>query len=252
MVRSHEEFEALLGAYALDAVEPDEAAELSVHLETCPRCAAELAAHREMAALFAYGGQEAPQGIWDEIATRIHGDPPELRIDQMRSRMAGPGTRRGAGRASRRAVPWRWVAPIAAAAAVAIAVLGVQVAGQGHSPSSVATMADVQHALSANGSRKVVMRAPGGKGATLDAVITPSGTGYIYGERGMSALPDNRTYQLWGMVGRQLISYGLLGDNPKVVKFEAGSGVQALAVTDEVAAGVVVSHQTPTVVGDVS
>jgi hypothetical protein len=111
-------------------------------------------------------------------------------------------------------------------------------------------MADVHQALSAAGSRKVVLRGSGGK-ATVDAVITASGAGYVYGEHGMPALASDRTYQLWGVVGHEAISYGLLGHDPEVVRFDAGSGVQTLAVTDEVAAGVVVSHHTPLVSGTV-
>ena len=38
----HEWYQDLLGAYALDAVLPDEAAEMAQHLETCPTCPAEL------------------------------------------------------------------------------------------------------------------------------------------------------------------------------------------------------------------
>jgi anti-sigma factor RsiW len=37
---SHAEASDLLGAYALDAVDGDEFAELEEHLETCPRCRA--------------------------------------------------------------------------------------------------------------------------------------------------------------------------------------------------------------------
>jgi hypothetical protein len=250
-MRSHEELEELLGAYALDAVDPEEAAELSAHLETCPRCTAELAAHREVTALFAYTGQEAPEGLWDEIAHRIHGGTPELRIDELRPRMATPtpaSARRRSG--VRRSLPWKFAAPIAAAAAIAIAVLGVAVAHDGHGTQAAATMADVRQAVDSAGSRKVVLKAPAG-GATLDAVITSSGEGYVYGEHDMPSLDSDRTYQLWGVVGHEAISYGLLGDHPSVVRFEAGSGVRALAVTDEVASGVVVSHQKALVAGAV-
>ena len=44
------EIEELLGAYALDAVNAEEATAVEVHLTTCPRCRAELDAYREMAA----------------------------------------------------------------------------------------------------------------------------------------------------------------------------------------------------------
>lgn len=56
----HLELESLLGAYVLDAVSPDEAAEIEQHLDNCPRCKAEVAAHREVVSLLAGGGGEAP------------------------------------------------------------------------------------------------------------------------------------------------------------------------------------------------
>ena len=44
---SHDEASDLLGAYALDAVDGNEFTELEEHLETCPRCRAELDSLRE-------------------------------------------------------------------------------------------------------------------------------------------------------------------------------------------------------------
>ena len=61
---THEEVAELLGAYALDAVGPDEVVMIETHLEVCPRCRAEVAAHREVAAVLAYGGATAPDGLW--------------------------------------------------------------------------------------------------------------------------------------------------------------------------------------------
>src|SRR5580692_982792 len=71
MMMEHDEIESLLGAYALDAVDPDEALEIEAHLSTCPRCRAELAAHREVAALLGNSGSEAPHGLWDRIASQL-------------------------------------------------------------------------------------------------------------------------------------------------------------------------------------
>ena len=46
---SHEEASELLGAYALHAVDGDEVTEVEEHLDTCPRCRAELDGLREVA-----------------------------------------------------------------------------------------------------------------------------------------------------------------------------------------------------------
>jgi hypothetical protein len=47
------------------------------------------------------------------------------------------------------------------------------------------------------------------------------------------------------------VSLGVLGNDPKVVPFHAGSGVTTLAVTEEVAGGVVASQHQPIVAGGV-
>ena len=47
---THDEASDLLGAYALDAVDGDEFTELEAHLDTCPRCRAELDTLHEVAA----------------------------------------------------------------------------------------------------------------------------------------------------------------------------------------------------------
>lgn len=76
----HEELQELLGAYALDAVDPDEAAALERHLPTCPRCRNELADHREVAALLGYAGADAPTGVWDRIIASLEEPPPALNL----------------------------------------------------------------------------------------------------------------------------------------------------------------------------
>lgn len=270
---THTEIEELLGAYSLDAVEPDEAAEIEAHLIVCPRCRAELNEHREVVGLFAYSGQTAPPGLWDRITAGMQEPPPELRLDRMRGSMvtAATGRRdmppapvrsiedgraapRRSGRGARRSVPTRAFLALASAAAVIVAVLGVALATRpgNAQPSAVPTMANVRAALEQKGSRKVVMVSPAGGGGSLDAVVTPSGVSYLY-DGDLTPLAADRTYQIWGVVGREHISYGLLGTDPTaVVRFDAGPGVEALAVTDEVASGVVVTHQTPVVDGNVS
>ena len=76
---SHDEIAELLGAYALDAVEPDEAEVIDAHLAECPRCAAELAEHWEVTGLIANAGVDASVELWDHIAARHrrHGGEPQ-------------------------------------------------------------------------------------------------------------------------------------------------------------------------------
>jgi anti-sigma factor RsiW len=262
------DIEELLGAYALDAVEPDEAEEIEAHLVTCPRCRAELAEHREVVGLFAYSGQSAPPGLWDRITAGMQETPPELRLDRIRASMVTPdegrdgplapvvsmGSRRAAGTTARRSIRARAFVALASAAAVIVAVLGVALVHTQHRAdqhSAVPTLADVHAALAQKGSRKVVLTSSSG-GARLDAVVTPSGVSYLY-DPDLTPLGSDHTYQIWGFVGKEQISYGLLGTDPSsVVRFDAGAGVRALAVTEEVATGVVVSHNAPVVSGAVT
>ena len=97
----HHQIEALLGAYVLDAVEPDEAARVERHLEGCPRCRAEVDAGREVAGRLgtsarAAGAEPLPPGLWDRIAGGI-----------ATSARRPPGPMPGLGAAPRRRPRWR-------------------------------------------------------------------------------------------------------------------------------------------------
>lgn len=249
-VMRHEEASDLLGAYALDAVDPEEAAAVEAHLETCPRCRAELRNHREVVGVLAYAGQEAPEGLWDRVVARMN-DP------------GGDAPRPFPPFPARRPARWPQVTILVAAAAiVVVALLGVEVVHlrtrTDHLSGQVAamlgtapTMTAVDQALATPGARTVKLVSPTGAPAGLDAVILPSGAGYLY-DSSLTPLAPARTYQLWGVVGDQVISYGVLGATPaRVISFRASSGVQALAVTAEVAGGVVASTQKPVVAGTV-
>lgn len=259
-VTSHDAVADLLGAHALDAVDPDEAAHIEAHLATCPRCDDELRSYRDVTAMFAFSGQEAPERVWDRITASI-AEAPELRIDRVAPamRLVGPSGRAPGRTAARRGRWRRPVAAISAAAAVVVAVLAVQVVrlqdrvdhlsvGVHQIDSSNPTMADVRRALAEPGSRQITMRGLGSTSTSLDAVITPSGKGYVY-DANLDPLGPDRVYQLWGVVGSQAISYGLLGTDPRIVSFTAGPGVSTLAVTDEVADGVVKTTQPFVAVG---
>ena len=66
---SHDEASELLGAYALDAVDGEELTALEVHLETCPRCRAELDSLHEVAGAIGTSVEPLPDGLWSSIAS---------------------------------------------------------------------------------------------------------------------------------------------------------------------------------------
>lgn len=78
---THEEIEEMLGAYALDAVSPEERDEIERHLRECPRCQQEVTAHLQVAGVLGSLGGSAPAGLWDRIAGELaigSGGPVEI------------------------------------------------------------------------------------------------------------------------------------------------------------------------------
>ena len=249
---SHAEIEELLGAYALDAVEGAEAEQVASHLVDCARCRAEVAEHREVAALLAQGGAPAPTELWDRIAASIEGNEPSERD---RVLVAPPLF--SSPRGERRSRSWRARAtlPVAAVAAAVIAVLGVQVVGQGD---KIDRQGDQLAAMSReDGLTRAFQSAIADPDAELVALQSADGehearavmsgtTGYLHAGS-LPPLPDGRTYQLWGDLGDRRVSLGVLGNRPNVATFAVSGGIRALAITEEEGAGVVVSEQPPVV-----
>ncbi len=241
---THGEIQELLGVYALDAVEADEAEQVGRHLLECPRCAAEVASHREVAASMAHVGALAPEGVWERIADGLEEPPPELDMDRVRS-MA---PRR------RRMVPLRGVAAMAAVAAAVVALLGVQLVRQDDRIDRLASITEerslqgaVTAALFDSRSRTADLRSDDGR-LFAKAVVLPDGTGYLVPEE-LPQLAADRTYQLWGIVGTTPVSLGVLGPAPGLVAFKAVADVSALAVTDERAGGVATPNLPPRFAG---
>lgn len=237
---THDEVAELLGAYALHAVDADERAIVEAHLEDCPRCRGELREHEAVASLLGNSGGDAPDGLWDRIADALEEQPPPMRVIPL----------------ARRRSPRVLLA--AAAAAAAIATLGVVVVRQDD------RIDDLQEAVADEGvlraanaalthprAVEAALRSPDGSLTAL-AVVLPDGTGYLMSQD----LPDltaDRTYQLWGRTDGGLISLGLLGDRPDdVIAFHASREVDAFAITEEDAPGVIQSKNLPVVVGELT
>ena len=102
---------------------------------------------------------------------------------------------------------------------------------------AVAAAADV-------GSTSIEMADPATTTLAASAVLTADGTGYIIAD-GLPVLPEDRTYQLWVIVDDQVISAGLLGNDPDVVQFRAEGNIVGMAISEEIAGGVVVSENDP-------
>jgi anti-sigma factor RsiW len=241
---SHEDVADLLGAYALDALEPAELQAVDRHVQGCPACLAEVAQHREVAGLLTPGWGAPPPGVWDKIAAALEESPPALDLAPVLAMKPG-GSGREVGRPSRRTVGAGIAAMVAVAAAAVFGVLGLRAIDD--APYGKQLGRSVEAALADPGARRVNMVSTDGA-RRAEAVVLPDGTGYVV-ESNLPALPDNRTYQLWAVVGSAKISVGVLGSEPKVVPFKMDGAVSALAITEESAGGVVSSRADPLVVG---
>jgi anti-sigma-K factor RskA len=221
----------LLGAYALDAVEPDEARTVEGHLAMCPKCRAEVATLRETASLLAYAGTDAPEGVWARIGAEIgagsdaHAVPSTIEMSA-RPQIARSNRSRGA------------FAAVAAIAATAIAVLGFAVSHLNNQVDALqrASRASGLTPLVASalaGPHRIVTLTSIGSSGSASVAVTGGGTAFWLGST-LPTLPGNRTYQIWGATNGRIVSLGLLGPTPgKVATFRVQSGTSKLMVTDE-------------------
>lgn len=257
-MNEHDEIAELLGAYALDAVEPEEAAAVEAHLAVCPRCAAEVADHREVAAMLAHSGAPAPEGLWSRISASLEEAPPEMELRLPRPGPAGDDVVDLAERRQRRGAP-RWLpgAAVAAALVVVALVAGVVITAAddpgGDRSEQIAApgLEDVaREAMNDPEATKVMLSSPESEMETPVA-IGADGSGYLMGNT-LPALDESQTYQLWGITGDLVVSLGVLGPSPGVVAFRADPSLEALAITQEVAPGVASSENPALLVGEVS
>jgi anti-sigma-K factor RskA/putative zinc finger protein len=244
---AHEPFQELLGAYALDAVDDEERLLVEDHLRTCPACREEVRQDREVAAHLVGAGDAPPPDLWGRIAASLHAEESPGALGAIYPLAPRPTAR-------------RWAPALLGAAAVVAAALGVlgwQVARQSDqvdrlraAVSSPGVARAAEAALADPQARVVVLASPGGA-VQVTGVLEPDGSGYLVRAGALPALAAGMTYQLWGVVGAQKISLGVLGPSPGVVAFHGPRDVSALAITAEAAGGVVQSTHAPVVVGTV-
>lgn len=262
----HEAAAELLGVYALDAVEADEARGVEQHLERCARCRMEVDQLRAIAAALGSQasavGDEPPPAVWERLSAAIASPAPASA--QSPPTLAAPGAGTGAGiagaaatvtpisaAARRRRRIWTGAVAVAAAAVVAALSFGLVNAegrvSQLRSALDRQPGAAVRAALAAPGHRVLELRAVDGRGDGK-VVLDRSGVGYVVSSA-MPTLPSGETYQLWASVNGQAISLGLLGQRSLAGDaFSLGSSISAareLMVTVEPTGGVVSPDRAP-------
>lgn len=227
----HPDIEDLLGAYALDALDADERDTVELHLRDCPRCRAEVADFRETAALLAYGGAEAPPGVWEKIPASLEEAPPRLELARV-----VPINR-----------PAQWRKVLLANAAVLLflgALAGVALRNRGDGADDARSQ--IAAAASHPDARPVHLAAAGGSGSA-DFVIL-DGQAYLV-RHSLPPLGEGETYQLWGQQGETKVSLGVLGSSPGQLVVAADANYEAMAITAEKKPGVVSSSNPAVVAG---
>ena len=248
----------LLGAYALDAVSDDERRDVEEYLRVSPRARAEVQDHREVATMLAWTGTSAPEGLWERISGQLDDHAPaptgelaavlafeaprvgETGNDRSTTGVGEVGSSAGQRRAqARRRRSWAqsagaWVAASAAAAVVAVVVVeAIQSRGDNESPIDAAA---AQARNDRDSTVATLVSADGTVGA--EAIVDQDGHGFLIA-RALPALPDDRTYQLWGVIDGKAISLGVLGRRPEVEIFTADGAITQIVVTNEAAGGVI-------------
>ncbi len=242
---SHEEASDLLGAYALDAVDGDEFTELEAHLETCPRCRAELDSLRDVAAAMGNSVEQPPAGLWSQIALRL----PERQVDdepppmpRLTSETPSPFRAPAAVPTRRRRAVVTVIGAIAVAAAAVAVVLGVGLVRADNKVSNLqaAGPTTLSAALHTPGHRLITLHSSSHT-QLAQVVVTPSGQGFLVSSN-LPALGHGETYQLWGIVGNSPISLGLLGSAPRSAAFTVAGSTRPtkFGVTAEPAGGSIV------------
>jgi len=243
---SHDDASELLGAYALDAVDGDELTALEVHLESCPRCRAELDSLHEVAGAIGTSVEPLPEGLWSNIASRLPerpGDeepPPMPRLSpEGRSSFRPPPDRRQ----RRRSGVVATVGALAVTAAAVAVVLGIGLVRADNRVSGLQSAAAAHQGSTV----AAALQTPGHRLIALDTaahvqlarfVVVPDGRGYLVSSK-LPRLRADQTYQLWGIVDSRAVSLGLLGGAPNQAVFTmAGANRPSrLSITAEPSGG---------------
>lgn len=223
---NHNEILELMPLYALDTLEGDEHLAVRNHLATCDRCMDDLQGYHSVAAGLT-GDAPAPAHLWEKIEAQL-GEATQGEVVSIEK------ARRSSGFAT-------WV--LGAAAAVALVIVGVLV-GQNLADGNLATQSGVlaaaESAAAQDGSFVSDFEVDGV--AVAQVIVTADGLGYVVPTEDLTALPSDRTYQLWVITPDELvISAGVLGPDPAPAPFTWEGDIAGFALTREVAGGVVSS-----------
>ncbi len=244
---SRQELDSLLGAHALDAVDPGEREQIDRYLAENPSARAEIDETREVMSLLVEP-QEGSPALWTRIQEEISRPPEATKVH----RLTAPP------RARRAPFARRATALVAAVAAIVFAVLvGIELGDDGGSrlgDRQALTRAAAEEARGDPGARQAAL-------ADIDGVVRarvvrlPDGTGYVT-NTALEQLPTGRTYQLWALVddtmGPAFVSAGVLGRDLDVAAFRFDGRVRGFAISTERIPGALAPHSPPAAEGSLA
>ena len=196
----------LTAAYALDALEPDEARGYERHLAGCERCREELASLQATAGALAYGAEPArpPAALRERILAQAREERPN--VVPLRSRS--------------------WTRPLAAVtAAAAAAAIGLAVW-------NVSLHHDLTHAREA-------LRGIPLTGANGSVVVGGAGGALVVSD--LAAAPAGKTYEAWVIANGHASPAGTFAGGGRTIVFRLAHALPSgavVAVTVERAGGV--------------
>ncbi|MFB9660146.1 anti-sigma factor domain-containing protein [Glycomyces mayteni] len=251
---------ALIGAWALDAVDPDERDRIEGHLDSCASCTQEADELREAVSRLSDTTRvDPPMRLRAAVLARAHHtrqEAPATRAPEPE----GSGARSARSRASRLAQRRRPRPPaigrrrlrlgLGAVGLAAAAAFGGVFATWSLLPRTAPTEADRVSAVLAAPDAEVAFTDAEGAGS----VTVISSAGLDQAVVVVSGLPDagaDHAYQVWAVEGTTPVSAGVMdpGDSSSTMLIDGMSGIEIIAVTREPAGG----SATPTlpVVADV-
>lgn len=196
------------------------------HLEGCESCSEELGVLLTTAAALG-GDRTPPSGVWERIVAEIDETAPVATVTDLTERRTLRGLSLLAG--------------VAAAVALVFAGFAAARLSDRDSLGNEAVVAAAEDAARQEGS--IVTQFLVDETAVAELILTEDGEGFVIPTDNLPALEESRTYQLWVInTDEAVISAGVLGSNPAPAPFTWAGEVAGLALTREVAGGVVSSE----------
>jgi anti-sigma-K factor RskA len=188
----------LSGAYALDALSPEEAAEFRRHLDGCQACRDEVRELQSAAARMGAAQASAP--------------PPDLKARILAAADRTPQQPpAGVVTSIQKPAPRRWVAWVGAAAAAIVLITGGAVGIGMLSEEDGTNLAEgVVRVFEAEDARTATVETE--NGGKLTVGVSPARNEMAVDTSGLPELEEGQVYQLWAVQGEEMVSAAVLAD----------------------------------------